>query len=239
MTTPRTVTISPVRYPKGMTNSSPTGLLHMYPEVDHTKVYTRFTDFSQYVAGDWTVTNTTSHATIALTAGVGGILSLAGGGLSVANDLAGIQENPFTFNFASGKKVWFKARLNVETALNNQLMFGLTTSNAAATATDGIYFNKAAAAATVDFVVEKSSTATTQSAVATLADATYAELGFYYNGKSEIQVYLNDVKVYSQTTLTNLPSAVSLGLGVVTMLAATAPTTSILLVDYIFAAQEK
>lgn len=241
---------TPTRFVNGVSTAGIGRNLGNYPVPDPTKVFTLFRDFDQYVAGDWTVTNTTSHATIALAAGAGGVLNLAGGGSSVSTDLAGIQTNPFNFNFIAtssnvvGNQVWFYTRLKVATAANDQLLFGLSASNATAAPSDGIYFNKAAGSTSVDFIVRKSSTSTTTSAVATMANNTYIGLGFYYNpngnnGGGQIDVFVNEVKVASVTNMTNLPVSTSLGAGVVTKLAATSPTTSSLSVDFLLAAQDR
>lgn len=229
--------VAPTRFPAGVSTQAVGKNLGMYPLPDPTDVYTYFNDFSQYVAGDWTVTNTSSHGTVALIAGVGGQISLAGGASSVTSDIVAIQDNPFDFNFSSSTPVWFYTAIKATTALNDQLLVGLTSSNATLAPSDGIYFNKAAGAATIDFVVAKSSTATTKTSIATLTDNTFIELGFYYNGKDAIDVFVNEVKVYSQTTLTNLPTATALGSGLGVKAAATAPTTANIVADFLLSAQ--
>lgn len=240
MTTPLTQDINPVRYPRGVSTAKPTQLLYKYPNPHPAKVWTQFHEFNQYVAGDWTVTNTTSHQTIGLVAGAGGVWSSVGGGSSVTSDIGSIQVNPLNINFASNQKVWFVCKLKATTALNDQIMVGINSDASALAPTDGIYFNKAAGAATFDFVVRKSSTSTTQTSVATLANATYLTLGFYYDPRLlEVQVFVNDAKAYSQTTLTNLPTATALGISMGVKAAATAPTTADLIVDYVMAATER
>lgn len=228
---------SPTRFPAGV-STQPVGFpLGQYPLPNPMSVYTHFEDFGSYTAGEWTVTNTTSHATIAAVAGVGGLLSIAGGASSVTNDIGAILSNPLDFNFTTGQPVWFNTSIKATTAANDQLQVGLTASNAALTPADGIYFNKAAGSAAIDFVVRKSSTSTTKAAVATLVNATFIKLAFFYNGKDAVDVFVNDTKVFSQTVLTNLPSAVALAMGFGLKAAATAPTTSDFIIDYALAAQ--
>lgn len=231
---------TPTRFKNGIsTVGISNGTTFNYPLPTHYPVFTDFHDFDAYAAGDWTVTNTTSHATIGLIAGAGGILSLAGGAGSVANDIAAVIKNPLDFNFSTTQQVWFETILTADVAANNAIIAGITSANATAAVTDGIYFSKAAASASVSFVVAKSSTATTQTAVATMADATAIKLGFYYNqAENEIQVFVNGNMVYRQTTMTNLPSGVALAPGIAMKLAATAPTTAYLNADLIFAAQD-
>ena len=230
---------TPTRFPSGVSTQKVNQTLGMFGQPDPTSPAVDFHEFNQYVAGDWTVTNTTSHATVALTAGAGGLISLAGGASSVTSDIAAIISNPLDFNFASTNQVWFYTGFKVTTAANDQIQLGITAANSALTPTDGIYFNKAAGASTIDFVVRKSSTSTTQSAVATLVGGTFIRLGFYYNGKDAVDVFVNDAKVYSQTVLTNLPTSTALATALGLKAAATAPTTSDLIVDFALAAQDR
>ena len=230
---------TPTRFPSGVSTQKVNQTLGMFGQPDPTTPIVDFHEFNQYIAGDWTVTNTTSHATVALTAGAGGLLSLAGGASSVTNDIAAIISNPLDFNFASTQQVWFYTGFKVTTAANDQIQLGLMAANSALTPTDGMYFNKAAGAATIDFVVRKSSTSTTQSTIATLVAGTFVRLGLYYNGKDSVDVFVNDAKVYSQTVLTNLPTSTALGIGLGFKSAATAPTTSDLIVDFALAAQDR
>lgn len=230
---------TPTRFPAGVSTQKVNQTLGMFPQPDPTDPIVDFHEFNQYVAGDWTVTNTTSHGTAALVAGAGGLLSLAGGGSSVTSDIVAIISNPLDFNFTSGQQVWFYTGFKVTTAANDQIQLGLTAANSALTPTAGIYFNKAAAASTIDFVVRKSSTSTTQSAVATLVDGTFIRLGFYYNGKDAVDVFVNDAKVYSQTVLTNLPTSTALGTALGLKASATAPTTSDLIVDFAMVASDR
>lgn len=230
---------NPTRFPNGVSTQKVTQTLANFPLPDPSEVCEDFEEFNQYVAGDWTVTNTTSHATIGLVAGAGGVLGLAGGASTVSTDVAVVQATPLNVNFSSTQQVWGYFGLKSLSALNEQLLFGVTSSNAALAPTDGIYFAKAAASAQVDLVVRKSSTSTTQAAVATLVADTYTRFGFYYNGKDAVDVFVNDVKVASVTTLTNLPTATALGLTVGAKASATAPTAGLLSVDFAMSAQDR
>jgi hypothetical protein len=235
---------TPARFLSGI-GTAPYGTnLGNFPFPDPTEKCVAFYDFNQYVAGDWTVTNTTSHATIGLVAAsatvpAGGVVGLVGGASSANNDVAAIQANPANFYLSSTQECWFYAHLKLDVALNNQIILGVASDVSTAAPTDGMYFTKAAGAATVNFVVRKSSTSTTATTVATLADATSVELGFYYNGKNAVDVFVNEKKVYSQTTLTNLPTAVALAPALCMKLAATAPTTAYAYSDFILSAQDR
>ena len=252
---------APTRFPSGVSTVAVNKSLGMFPAPDPTKVAIDFQDFNQYVAADWTVTNTTSHQTIGLVAGANGVVSSAGGGSSVTGDIGAIIKNPLNFNLpvnAGGSTIpptsqaWFSGTMKATTALNDQLQLGITSANAALTPTDGIYFNKAAGSTSITFVVVKSSAALAATAystgtttVATLANATAVELGWYYNGKGQIDVFVNDVKVcsvdvgLSGTVSTSFPQAVAMAPGFGVKAAATAPTTANIIVDYLLSAQDR
>ena len=230
---------APSRFPNGVTTQKVTQTLQAYPLPDPTEVALDFEEFQQYVAADWTVTNTTSHDTIGLVAGAGGILGIAGGASTASTDVGAIQANPLNINFASTQQVWFYTGLKSLSALNEALIAGIATSNATMAPTDGIYFSKAAASANIDLVIRKSSTSTTLATVTTLVADTYTRLGFHYNGKDTVDVYVNDVKVASTTTMTNLPTATAMGMTVGVKASATSPTTGLLSVDWLMSAQER
>ena len=253
---------APTRFPAGVSTQVVGAQLGMYPLPDPTDVTNAFYDFFQYAAGDWTVTNTSSHATVALTAGAGGLLSAAGGASSVTSDIGAIISNPLNFNLPANtvsgtypptSQGWFYCSFKATTAANDQLQIGITSANSTLAPTDGIYFNKAAGASTIQFVVRKSgsslaataySTGTTT--VATLSDATFVELGWYYDGKGNIDVFVNENKVCSVdvgqstgTVASTFPVAVAMGPGFGVKAAATAPTTSNIVVDFMLASQTR
>jgi hypothetical protein len=253
---------SPTRFPAGVSTQAIGSSLGQFPLPDPTDISVDFEDFNQYVAGDWTVTNTTTHQTIGLVAGNGGIISTVGGASSVTNDIGAIQANPLNFNIATNtitatapptQLAWFYTAFKATTAANDQLLVGVTSSNATLAPTDGIYFNKAAGSTNITFVVRKSSTSLAASAystgtttVATLANATFVRLGWYYDGKGNIDVFVNDVKVCSVdvgvstgTMVSSFPNAVNLGMGFGCKAASTAPTTADMIVDFMLSAQTR
>jgi hypothetical protein len=253
---------SPTRFPAGVSTQAIGSTLGQFPLPDPTDISVDFEDFNQYVAGDWTVTNTTTHQTIGLVAGNGGIISTAGGASSTTSDIGAIQANPLNFNIATNAIVstapptqvgWFYCAFKTTTAANDQLQIGVASSIAALTPTDGIYFNKAAGSAAITFVVRKSSTSlaataysTGSTTVATLVNDTFIKLGWYYDGKGNIDVFVNDAKVCSVdvgistgTVVATFPKATNLGMGFGCKAAATAPTTADMIVDYMLTAQTR
>jgi hypothetical protein len=202
----------PIRYPAGVSTQAPNRNLANYPNPDPTKVYTVFDDFGAYVAARYTVT-AVGTGTVANAAGVGGraLFTTTAG----ATDAETILDNPLDLNFTTAQQVWGYYKLQAADVTVPAMVVGTFASLAGTLViTDGMYFRKNAAAVGVwDFVLTKASTSTTLASVAVGTAATDIELGFYYNGKDAVDVFVNEIKVASQTVLTNLPAAVALGSG--------------------------
>jgi hypothetical protein len=183
--------ISNTRFPYGVTNVGETNLFADMVQPDPTLFHTYWNDFDTYTAGDWTVTATGS-TTQALTAGDGGLLLVTNSASD--NDLVALQKAPAAFSFTAGKKSFFRCRFKVSNATQSDIVFGLQVVDATPLdVTDGIYFLKADDATTVDFIVRKNATtgSTSASAVATMADDTYIELGWYYDGDATVSYEVN------------------------------------------------
>jgi len=224
--------ISTTNEPAGITNAVLYSALSAYGADDPTVFHTYFNDFDVFTAGDWTGTASGS-VTNAIIAGDGGLLSLINSASN--NDLDSLQLKVATFALVSNYKAWFKTRFSLSNATNAALTIGLIqTTTTPLTVTDGIYFSKAAASTTLTAKVAKSSTISTVN-VGTLANATYVNVGWHYNGTSSIDIYLNNVKVGS-LPLTNIPTA-NLDLTIAVANGTAAANT--LNVDYIFASTER
>lgn len=230
--------ISNTRFPYGLTNVSEVDLFADMVQPDPTLFHTYFNDFDTYVAGDWTVTETDAAATQALTAGDGGLLLITN--TAADNDLVALQKNPAAFTFTAGKKTFFRCRFKVSDATQSDLVFGLQVVDATPLdVTDGIYFLKADGAATVDFICRKNAStgSTTASAVATMVDDTFIELGFYYDGQSKVAYEVNGSVLgsldASSTYLPDTTCTVSFALQNGEAVAKT------MTVDYVYVAKER
>jgi hypothetical protein len=222
------------RFPNGVTNvgeDSPFADLAMPAP---TKFHSYMEDFDYYTAGDWTVTETQAGATQALTDGDGGLLLLTN--TAADNDLVSLQKVGESFRFASGKELFFEARLKVSDATQSDLVVGLQiTDTSPLDVTDGVFFIKADGSTTVSLVVEKNNTATTTS-VGTMADDTFISLGFYYDGASTIQYSVNG-SVLGTSVTTNLPDDEDLTVTFAIQNGEAVAKT--MTVDYIFVAKER
>lgn len=200
---------TPTRLPSGLSTQAVGRNLGMYPNPDPTKTVTKFDDFTPYTVDNYTVT-AVGTGTVAAAVGLGGrVLLTTSAGATDAETIALIAP---PFNFTSLQQVWGYFRLQASDVTNPALVVGLVAAlPGTLVITDGIYFRKNAAAVGLwDLVLAKASVYTTLASVATGVVATDVELGFYYNGKNSVDVFVNEIKVASQSVITNLPTGVAL-----------------------------
>ena len=229
---------TPTRFTNGIGTATVTSTNGDYGMPDPTKWITYFNDFNEYVAGDWTITTTEAGSGAATEA----LTDVQGGGLLVTNDDADNDADFFnlkgeSFKFVAGKKTFFKARFKVSDATQSDFVMGLQITDATPLAvSDGVFWLKDDGDTNLDFHVEKDSSDTTASAVATVSDDTFLIVGFYYDGKSAIKYYVDDVHLGTSVT-TNLPDDEELTVSFGIQNGAAAAKT--MTVDYIFVSQER
>jgi len=223
------------RFPNGVTNvgeDSPFADLTMPAP---TKFHTYYEDFDYYVAANWTVTETQAGATQALTDGDGGLLLITN--TAADDDLVALQKVGESYRFASGKELFFEARLKVSDATQSDVVIGLQITDATPlNVTDGVFFIKADGSTSVSLLVEKDNTATTTSSVATMANNTFISLGFYYDGASSIQYFVDGV-VKGTSVTTNLPDDEDMTVSIALQNGEAVAKT--MTVDYVFVAKER
>ena len=226
--------MSTTRFPNGVTNVGEDSLFAALGQLAGPQFHTYFEDFDYYAAADWTVTETQAGATQALTDGDGGLLLLTN--TAADNDLVALQKVGESYRFASGKKLFFEARFKVSNATQSDVVMGLQiTDTTPLDVSDGVFFLKSDDSTTISLLVEKNNTATTTS-VGTLADDTYIRLGFYYNGNSSIQAFVNGTYVATSAT-TNLVDDEDLTISFAIQNGNAVART--MTVDYIYVAKER
>jgi hypothetical protein len=136
------------------------------------------------------VSSGTGAANAVHIAGDGGIAQLVPGSTAVGYSY--IQLPAASFSFTAGQKLFFGARFTVTatTMANPTIWIGLQQHQAASTPapTDGIYFLKANGAATLNLVVNKTSTPVNVSAtnLGTLTTAVSYDVGFFKDRNDQI-----------------------------------------------------
>lgn len=230
--------ISNTRFPYGLTNVGETDLFADMVQPDPTLFHEYWNDFDTYAAGDWTVTETQAGATQALTAGDGGLLLLTNS--AADDDLVALQKSPAAFTFTAGKKTFFRCRFKVSDATQSDVVIGLQIVDATPLdVSDGIYFLKADGSTSFSFICRKNATtgSTSAASVATLANDTFIELGFYYDGESKVAYEVNGSVIgsldASSAYLPDTTCTVSFALQNGEAVAKT------MTVDYIYAAKER
>lgn len=231
---------APTRFPSGVGNVVSTDPLGQYGLPDPSKWHTFFDDFSTYAAGDWTIDTTeagTGSATEALADEDGGVLLITNDSANDDHDF--FQTTGEIFTFAAGKRLAFKTRVKIDDVSLASAVFGLQVTDTTPLAVaDGVYFflDDTEGNGTLDFIAVSSGAGTTTTAdVATMTDATYMELAFTYDGKSEISYFIDGAKKGTIAT-TNMPSTeLTVSFGIQNGSAA----ARALSMDYIFAAKER
>jgi len=166
------------------------------------------TDFLTYNSTDWNVTSTGAGNTRVLTDAIGGQLLVTND--AADNDCQWFQlggtANGETVAFQAGKKTWFDIRFKVDNVLADS-MCGLyvTDTSPEGGVAAGVYFRRLTTATALDFVIENSSTETVVTTGIVMANDTFVNVGFYYDGSRLF--YTQNRRVLGEATvLTNLPS---------------------------------
>lgn len=170
----------PTNFPSGVTNNTASYILGQLPILDPTSSHTYVNDFDNYVAGDWTLTQT-SPGTVLLSDADGGVLTIA----TAANedDISTLQLSKETFSFKPGKPLFFKARVkyNVDSL---DSVFGLQVRNTDPTSLQaGIYFKIYQGIISI-WVCDGNNYVTKDAG--NVSPDTFTTIAFYYDGKDKI-----------------------------------------------------
>lgn len=200
------------RFPDGLNASRLDTIFSSMPFLDPTKFHIYDDDFDQYVAADWTVTETQAGATQALTAGDGGQLSLVNS--AADNDVNQIQKLPAAFLPVIGKRLFMKCRFSVSDLVQSDVAVGLINASADATilanSVDGIFFLKADDANSVSIFSRLDNAAGSVTAVVGALVAGFNDLDLYYDGGDRIYYGLNGAVVGSlAVSAATFPNAIT------------------------------
>jgi len=226
---------SPTRFPNGVNDVSDDSPFAEMGQSAPVNFHTYWEDFDHFRVAEWTLTETQAGATQAITDGDGGWLLLTN--TAADDDLVALQKIGKSFRFQAGKQLWFESRFKVSDATQSDVLMGLQINDSSPfDVSDGVFFVKPDGAATVNFLVEKNNTATTASAVATMANDTFIRLGFWYDGVSKV-VYSVNGNILGALAVTNLPDDEDLTISFAVQNGEAVAKT--MTIDYIFCAKER
>ena len=232
---------NPTRFTSGVGTAYQGEVLANYPFPDpfHTgstqvlgsSVYQN--DFNTLIGTDYTVTGSSSTFALSNTV-VGGAGVLTPGAATTAT---AAYKNGSFLQFQAGNQFWYETRFQAS-AVAGSVAFYVGLRNGSS-ATDGLWFAKAASSTSVNLVSTVGSTATTLvTGVAIAAAATWLNLGIYYDG-TDLLVYSNNALVARVSAPTIGTSGTTLSSVIMTPVFQITPTaTDTLTVDFVLAAQE-
>ena len=228
---------TPVRYPNGVTNNTPTSPTAMLPVLDPSNVQMYFNDFHVYTAGDWTETAVsvgTGTSASAISDAAGGVVTLTSA--ANENDGAWYESQGESWTVEAGKKMWIKVRFKTSDATQSDIIFGLhSTSTTPQSAANRFLFESVDGSAAVYFNSDDNTNDEDSDTVATLADATWITLAAYWDGVDTVELFADGVKVTSFTPTTTPTTELALGWGQLNGSA----SVETLDVDYILVAKER
>ena len=200
-----------------------------------------FNDFlveQDYAAADWVITTTEAGAGSASEA-------LATderyGALVITNDDAdndsdSLQSTQEFAALSSGKRTWFETRIKLNDADQVDVFIGLCiTDTTPLVATDRVGFQIDDEDASILCKSEKNSTETSTDSGEDAADDTYVKLGFYWDGASAVEFYVDRELVATHTT--NIPDDENLAITMHLVNGEAAAQS--MTVDYLYVAQER
>jgi len=228
----------PTHFTNGVSNVSPGNPLYEFGMLDPTKYHVIFDDFDKLPIGaNYTLTAISGGTgTSAITSPDvdGGVARVT----TAADDLDGIAAEWLAESFLmeSGKKAFIKTRLSVGDATQSAWIVGLhSTDTTPRDATMRFLFESVDASAVVYFNSDNNTTDSDSGTVATLSDDTYITLAAYYDGKTTIKLYADDVLTQEMTGITVPAAEMAMGFGYWNG-AGGAETTDF---DYVFVAKER
>ncbi|MBW1931465.1 MAG: hypothetical protein JRI56_00260 [Deltaproteobacteria bacterium] len=164
----------------------------------------------------WAITTTTSGAIVPSATDDGGAIVFDSAGHASADDGIEAQLTNCLFKSASGRKIWFEARVKMNDA-TDQYFVGLagidTTLMASGVLDDvvdkcGFYHEAASTDDKISTVTARADADDKTTDVADNADDTYVTLGFVIDGLTSVKFYVNDTLVETGTTAANIPNDV-------------------------------
>ena len=217
----------------GVTNRPAGSLFGAMAQLDPTRHHNFMEDFDYYLAADWVVTEV-GAATQALADADGGALLITNA--AADNDSSFQQKVGESFTIETSRKAYFRARLAVSDALESDFLAGLQiTDTTPLDAPDGVWFQKDDDDALLDVRHAIGAVVTEDLGIATVVDATFLTMEWYFDGISRIYYGVDGTPLgfLEPANLTAEELTVSFGIQNGEAVAKT------MTVDYMFAAKER
>ena len=219
----------------GVTNREAGSIFGAMKQMDPSKFHTFFEDFDYFTAADWVITGSTG--TEVLTDADGGVLLITTTALD--DDDTFFNKVGESFLFETSKQLFFKARFATSDATQTDILMGLQiTDTTPLDVTDGVFFLKSDGATAVTLIAEKDSVQQTLvDSALVLANDTFIELSFFWDGIDTLFVGVGDQAVASLQPGASLPDdeIMTISFGIQNGEAAIKTMS----VDYVFVAKER
>lgn len=231
------VNIQNTNFENGITNRNAAHIFGSMGHLDPTKFHTFMDDFDAPIilAGDLSGFNVSLTGTIAGNDTIdGGAILLTTGATDTNVNI--IQPVSQGFSCVASRPLYFRAKLETADVIEADVLVGLMDEVTDITPTDGIFFLKADAAATVDLFVRSGGVEqATSAAIATMVNDTQVTFEFYWDGIDRVYFGVDGTPL-GFVTITTLPT----GLMAPTVGAITGATAAkTVLCDYLFASEER
>lgn len=195
-------------------------------------------------AAEWLVTDDATSTQIIADSGVGGILTLDPS--TSAADFCSCQLNGESFAVRNNKKMWFGARFKISDADDGPYFIGMASTDVSGATLGPIYdgtndsigFRAASSSSAVmHYVVEDDTNETAATTGTTLEDDTFVEVGFFLNGRSYVEFFVNGSRVAK--TSVNIPDDNAYVTPTIEIGSTTGTTSTTMGVDWIYAICER
>jgi hypothetical protein len=208
---------SPVRYTKGVTNVASNAVFGQLGMPDPTKYHVFFDDFNQM---DWAKWSTLSSAPADIS-----VAQQDSDDGRVLVTLPATEDTYMAFQgwngaggeiftLESGKKLWFKVKLQGNDVDQTDIIAGLISKSTTeagvfgAGCADGVVFASDDGDAYIDFYVRSgSATISSSTVISSLTDATDQVLGFYFDGVNTIHYFNGETNAAGTIETTSFPTA--------------------------------
>jgi hypothetical protein len=199
-------------------------------------------------AAEWLQVVDNSGTVVITDAQPGGVITMNPG--TGALDFISLQLNGESFAVRNNKKMWFNCRIALDDADDAMWCIGLSRTDVTGTtkgpildsiiAAEGDFIgfgNVVGTTADIYYIIEDDTSQTKTDSTYDLSDSTFVELGFFLNGRSYIEMYVNGNRVVK--TATNIPDNNAAVTPTIEVCSTTGTTATSMLVDYITVIMER